>query len=118
MPRRPDPEVRQWWRELLDAFDSQAEDWTVSEFCQRHGVSTASFYNWRRRLTEDAEPRSRSGDAPAFIPIRLAPQQAALQGTVHVHLPGGAWLELPAEERELLLNVIDHITVSDAEVRP
>ena len=118
MPRRPDPELRQWWRELLDSFDSQAEDWTVSGFCEQHGVSTASFYTWRRRLAGDLQPQADCREVSAFIPVQLAPQRPARQRTVQVHLPGGARLELPAEERALLLEVIDHITIAEGEDTP
>lgn len=45
----------EFWRDLLRR---QADSgMTVVAFCEREGVSTASFYNWRRRLAE--EDRSR-----------------------------------------------------------
>ena len=61
MPRKPDPELRRWWRELLQSYDS--ERLTVAEFCQEQGISTASFYQWRRKLSGD--------HSPAIIPVEL-----------------------------------------------
>jgi hypothetical protein len=44
---------------------------SVPEFCAREGVSAASFYAWRRRLT--APPGTAPSDPPLFVPIRLDP---------------------------------------------
>jgi hypothetical protein len=44
---------------------------SIPEFCQREGVSTASFYAWRRRLA--APPVTAPSDPPLFVPIRLDP---------------------------------------------
>lgn len=41
--------VRSAWRERLQRFS--ASNLTVVRFCEREGVSTASFYQWRRRLS-------------------------------------------------------------------
>jgi len=61
MPRKPDPELRRWWRELIHSYDP--ERMTVAEFCHWRGVSTASFYQWRRKLEDD--------DSPAIIPVEV-----------------------------------------------
>ena len=44
---------------------------SIPEFCEREGVSTASFYAWRRRLA--APPVTAPSDPPLFVPIRLDP---------------------------------------------
>ena len=44
---------------------------SIPAFCKREGVSTASFYAWRRRLT--ATPVAAPSDPPLFVPIRLDP---------------------------------------------
>lgn len=61
MPRKPNPELRRWWRELIQSYDS--ERLTVAEFCQEQGISTASFYQWRRKLSGE--------HSPAIIPVEL-----------------------------------------------
>ena len=42
---------------------------SIGEFCEREGISTASFYAWRRRLA--APPAVTPPDPPLFVPIRL-----------------------------------------------
>ena len=48
---------------------------SIPEFCRREGVSTASFYAWRRRLA--TSPVTASSDLPLFVPIRLDPSSPA-----------------------------------------
>ena len=54
------------WRALLARFEQSAM--TVSEFCRREGICTASFYRWRRLLGEadigdrPMPPANRSAD--------------------------------------------------------
>jgi transposase-like protein len=51
-----------FWRELFEA--QAASGLSIDAYCRRRGVSTASFYAWRRRLAEQATPR--------FLPVRVA----------------------------------------------
>ena len=51
-----------FWRELIEA--QAASDLSVEAYCRQRGVSTSSFFAWRRRLIEDATPR--------FLPVRVA----------------------------------------------
>jgi len=51
-----------FWRELIEA--QPASGLSIEAYCRRRGVSTASFYAWRRRLAEEAMPR--------FLPVRVA----------------------------------------------
>ena len=51
-----------FWRELIEA--QAASDLSVEAYCRRRGVSTSSFFAWRRRLAEDATPR--------FLPVQIA----------------------------------------------
>ena len=44
---------------------------SIPEFCEREGVSAASFYAWRRRLA--TPPVTAPSDPPLFVPIRLDP---------------------------------------------
>jgi len=66
---------------------------SITEFCSQEGVSSASFYAWRRRLRrgELAGPPSR-----LFVPVEL-PTPAITAGGVRIELPGGAVLSLPAD---------------------
>jgi transposase-like protein len=109
MARSPDPDLRRWWRELIDSFDS--ERWTVAEFCQRHDVSAASFYAWRRRL---GEPHASPPRAPAFLPIQITQGLADAERSVQVHLPCGVRVDVPSCDRDLLLELITHVTSEEA----
>ena len=41
---------RQWWRRQIQR--QKEGSLTVAEFCRRLGVSTVTFYAWRRRFRE------------------------------------------------------------------
>ena len=66
---------------------------SIAEFCSQEGVSTASFYAWRRRLrgADAAVPQS-----PLFVPVEL-PTPGIAAGGVRMELPGGAVLSLPTD---------------------
>jgi hypothetical protein len=38
---------------------------SVRAFCDRHGLATASFYNWRRLLAR------RAAEEPVFVPVQV-----------------------------------------------
>jgi transposase-like protein len=70
--RHPDGSKQNRWLELMRLW--QRSQISVREFCQRHHVSEASFFSWRRVLRErglldDAMPSKTSTPAPAFVKI-------------------------------------------------
>jgi hypothetical protein len=86
--RRPDPATRQSWQQCLDRF--QRSGLTVPAFCEREGVSPASFYVWRRRLQHDSPPPA--ADAPRLVPVRFVTPPAS--APVELLLPSGCVLRL------------------------
>ena len=50
-----------YWRDVIRR--QRVWDLSAAEFCDREGVSTASFYNWRKRLAEE------DGSTPLFVPL-------------------------------------------------
>jgi hypothetical protein len=96
MPRTPDPELRRRWRELLATFDSQRD--TVGEFCNRHGISTASFYNWRKRLAE-------LQSAPAIIPVEVVREAGDDPKAVVVRIGRHVEIEIQAGHAHLAADV-------------
>jgi hypothetical protein len=87
--------VRQAWVERLARFP--AAGLTPAQFCAHEGVSLASFYAWKRRLSAAAEPTA-TGPAlpdpdsgPRLLPVRLAAPDRA----VELVLPRGVVLRLP-----------------------
>ena len=132
MARSADPELRRWWGALVDSFDATRE--SVAEFCDRHEVSTASFYAWRRKLaaastragsgrrrtlgrsrttpstTADAaaeSPAERQAEPSAFLPVQIINAQEP--NCLRVRLSGGMCIELPVHQRQLLLDLVTHI---------
>ena len=86
---------RQEWIARLERFQEQKPS-SVPAFCRTEGISTASFYLWRRRLADE----SRQTTTPAaFVPLTIAhtPQPAS----VEVAFPNGIVLRLPADEHSL-----------------
>jgi len=83
-----DAAKRRTWSDRLGRFARC--DLTVADFCDLEGVSTASFYQWRRRLG----PAAARGDAPQpFLPVRVVPSTRA-SVAVEIDLPNGARVSL------------------------
>src|SRR5690349_3074164 len=89
--RRPDPATRQRWQQRLERF--RRSGLTVPAFCDREGISAASFYAWRRRLRDDPNPPAT--ESPRVVPVRLAPPPAG--APVEVLLPSGTVLRLSSD---------------------
>ncbi|MCA9135746.1 MAG: hypothetical protein KDB00_03280 [Planctomycetales bacterium] len=106
MSRSPDPQLARDWKERLDRFERS--ELTIAEFCRTEGYSTASFYQWRRKLQAAYRPQT-----PAFIRI----EHACTVGESHadliaeIALPGGAIVKLPgdasrAQQRDLIEAIV------------
>lgn len=109
MARAADPALAEWWFELIELADESSL--AVAEFCRLHNVSTASFYNWRRKFRDT--DRERCG----FVPVNVtqAKQRIDQPLPVRVVWPQGAIMEIPATDRELVLLVAG--TLAGSEVR-
>jgi len=99
--RRPDPATPRRWQQRLDRF--RRSGLSVADFCDREGISTASFYTWRRRL--QADPALNTADEPHLVPVRLVPPPPS--APVELLLPSGVVVRLspdtdPAWLRQLL----------------
>lgn len=114
MTRLPDPHLTQQWQQRLERFDQS--ELTIAQFCQLEGYSTASFYQWRRKLRDS--PRLKD---PAFIPVnvdsRLTDQHAGRMN--QIDLPGGAVIKFPSDattdqQRHLITAVLQ---VTSAQVQ-
>jgi len=73
MARPKDLGLEHTWRRRLQR--QAASGLSIPDFCSQEGVSTASFYAWRRRLA--APPAAASANPPLFVPIRLDPTSPA-----------------------------------------
>lgn len=90
MPRSADPALEILWRRRLQQQPDSGL--TIHQFCQREGISTASFHAWKRRLTArttlpavvtsrestfvpvivSTTPQSHPGGSADFVTIQLA----------------------------------------------
>lgn len=72
MAKHPDAAKQAWWLDLIRRW--QRSQFSVREFCQRHQVSEASFFSWRRVLRErglldETSPAKASSDGASFVKL-------------------------------------------------
>ena len=80
---------------------------SVSQFCQQHGCSASSFYQWRRKLgapspkpaTEISVPATRG--VGAFQQL-IAKRPSGPVPSIDLVLPGGTIARVPADQLEAL----------------
>ena len=73
-----------YWREIVERQPESGL--SVARFCEDEGVSTASFYNWRRRLAESCDER------PSFVPVQV---RADGGSALEIVLPGAVTIRVP-----------------------
>ena len=61
--RARDERKERQWRSWICRW--RGSGLTMRAFCARHGLATASFYNWRRALER------RVAEEPAFVPVQV-----------------------------------------------
>ena len=85
MTNRSRAATRQAWIDRIDRFQHSSQ--AVAQFCAAEGVSSASFYHWRRKLRVDASTPSTLAQ---FVPVNLRTVAPAEPVTVmSVELPAG-----------------------------
>ncbi len=108
MARKRSPETEKRWRTLLSELERS--DQTVASFATQHGVSTASIYQWRKRLGPNGSRRRRQ---PKPKPRGESPRRArssspfvrldvAIADRVEVELPSGVRIHVPAAQIDAL----------------
>ena len=104
---------REWWRRQIQR--QKDGSLTVAEFCRRLGVSTVTFYVWKRRFRE-APPafpivpdkpsvrpmhEANSASTPAFLPVSIL--HAGPAGQLEIELANACIVRLKgAVDPELL----------------
>ncbi len=95
MARPKDLRLEHTWR--LRLRRQAASGLSISAFCAREGVSSASFYAWKRRLA--ASPAVRP-DTPLFLPLHFdsapPPEETAPDHGFEIELPHGVRLRCAA----------------------
>ena len=109
MAQRPDVGKQARWLGLLRRWQrSQA---TIREFCQRHQVSEASFFSWRRvlrerGLLEEPTPSKASADAPAFVKLTMLDAEPSI-GAVELVLDQRRVVRVrPGFDADMLLQLV------------
>jgi transposase-like protein len=93
---------------------------TVVRFCREEGVSTASFYRWRNRLAErgrltpDADTRSSATTGLEQTPLFQSVRVTGVETSISIQLPGGARVEVPAENLDAVRAVLGELLRHDA----
>ena len=87
-----DNSKRQEWIARLKRF--QEKPTSVHAFCRAEGISSASFYLWKRRLAVEPTPTT-----PTFIPLTITHTPTAT--AVEVAFPNGIIFRLPADQHAL-----------------
>jgi hypothetical protein len=80
------PSRRDFWRELL--LKHEKSGMPVQAFCQQHGVSWHSFYQWRKRLAKSPPVR--------FALVETQPANEQPRAGVELWLSGGDRLHIAA----------------------
>jgi hypothetical protein len=100
MTRKVNVELRQEWRQRIER--QRQSGFTAAEFSRREGVSSATFYAWKRRLQGKSPSKSKRAARrrPAAAPApAVGPVPKALSDASFVQLPlapgrTSPWIEL------------------------
>lgn len=109
MGRGSDSPKGQEWQRRLARFGRTRL--SVVEFCRDEGVSPASFYQWRRKLSERPPGHEQADEGPrGFTPVRVVGPAGLV-----VQLPGGTRLQVPTADPHALELVLKTLARMDAE---
>lgn len=116
MSRGPDLARRELWRRRLREFGRNTA--TVADFCDRAGVSTAAFYQWRRKLADATTPEGLAKPSPAAASLNFLPVEiiGSRNGVVKVLLPNGIRVLVPSRDYEAIRTVLKTLA-SEQEAR-
>jgi transposase-like protein len=95
---------REWWRRQIQR--QKDGSLTVAGFCRRLGVSTVTFYAWKRRLREAPPaftllpekpsarpmPEANGASTPPFLPVSILDTGAA--GQLEIELANACFVRL------------------------
>ncbi len=104
MAQRPDPGKQERWLELIRRW--QRSQTTIREFCERHQVSEASFFSWRRVLKQRGllNQTPAHGDPAPFVKLTVAASESV--GAVEVILGQRVLRVRPGFDASMLLELV------------
>jgi hypothetical protein len=109
---------REWWRRQIQR--QQDGSLSIAEFCRRLGVSTVTYYAWKRRLREAPPavplvperpsarplPGANGASTPAFLPVSIL--DAGPAGQLEIELANACVVRLKGAVDPELLRVAIH----------
>jgi hypothetical protein len=88
MVGRGTKERERYWRGVIR--DQKASGLSISAFCRERKVPEASFFSWRRKLTDRQRPVERKNTAAKFVALEVPPSPPVATRTgCEVVLPNG-----------------------------
>jgi len=108
MARRRGGEAVAYWRGVIER--QAASGLSIWRFCDRAGVSTASFHAWKRKLKLRPETPGRgtaAGTSSALVPVRVIGDVGSL--AIAVELPGGIVVRIPANGDPAMMHAAAHL---------
>ncbi len=91
MTQRGNSEREQFWRGVIQ--EQRTSGLSISAFCRKRDVSEASFFSWRRRLTQ----RDQGDTAAKFVPLTFDTPATATRPGCEVVLPDGCRIIAPIQ---------------------
>ena len=111
MGRQMDPRKAAVWERRLARFGESGL--TVGRFCDREGVSIATFHYWQRKLRE-ASVDETAWSTPAAPVARFDPVEVASRQAVTIRFASGAVMEIPEDREDLVKAVVLTLTTEAA----
>jgi hypothetical protein len=119
MARRGLEQREQYWRGVLERQRKSGQ--SIRAFCLANKIPQASFFNWRRKLTErqidtakTVNAESQRRDPLPFIPVKIQ-TLAGPGGVIELLHPRGCLLRVPgAFDPESLLRILRVLDQEDA----
>ena len=103
--QKSDTDQRQFWQMAVETFKSSGL--SVRQFCEKEGLSEASFYSWRKKLTADKKnenTKAESGQTEPFIHVSMP---AANSTSLELTLLSGNILRIGSgADKQTLIDVI------------
>ena len=84
MRRQSQSSRAEFWRQVV--VRQRASGLSIHRFCMKEGLATATFFVWKRRLSQEA---GGGGSAVNFAPVRVVTEGACegVAGTIEILLP-------------------------------
>jgi hypothetical protein len=102
---KSDTDQQQFWQMVLETFKSSPDGIGIRQFCQQEGLSEASFYSWRKKLTKTltSDSDKEAIKPKPFIQVSLP---KAKSGGLELVLVSGHTLRIPSGmDRQTLIHV-------------